>query len=491
MRPSLVWLLLLALTAYGAGIFGTFFLDDYAIFSDPVLTSASGWWEVWRLEQTRPLTYFTFWLNYQTGGKNPIGYHALNVGLHLVAVWLAFNVLRRILPESIAWIAVAIFAAHPLQSEAVNYIFARSNLLMSVFSLFALNDWLKERRWRAVLWFGIALLAKEEAVGIPIFLLLLEISRSRLRSAWKQVAVMFIIAVIIGARVVVATATTPGSGAGAQAGFSSTQYFWTQGLVIWRYFFMAVIPVWPYRIDSPIVSGMYWWAWVGLVACAAISAMRYKDHQVGFWIFGSLVLLLPSSSIFPAADLAADRRMYLPMLPLAVAIALWVPRIGYVIPALAILSMIRTYDWLDAERFWRKQALRGSVRSQVQLARIVDPKEALRILETEKLHRPQEYLIASELGRLYLADGEREKALAEFGRALSINPDSPQALSNRGVALLMLKQTDAGRADFERALRIDPCTFEARLNATRMGLPLNAGSQCRYSEDQRKALFGK
>lgn len=34
----------------------------------------------------------------------------------------------------------------------------------------------------------------------------------------------------------------------------------------------------------------------------------------GFWILGGLLLLLPSSSIFPAEDLAADRRMYLPLL---------------------------------------------------------------------------------------------------------------------------------------------------------------------------------
>ena len=52
---------------------------------------------------------------------------------------------------------------------------------------------------------------------------------------------MFVIAVIIGARVLVATATTPGSGAGVQAGFSASQYFWTQGLVIWRYVAMAAI----------------------------------------------------------------------------------------------------------------------------------------------------------------------------------------------------------------------------------------------------------
>jgi hypothetical protein len=88
-----VWLLVLAFLAFGMGLFGTFILDDYAIFSDPVLTWPSGWWEVWRLGQTRPLTYFTFWLNYQAGGTEPLGYHAINLVLHLCAVWLAFQAL--------------------------------------------------------------------------------------------------------------------------------------------------------------------------------------------------------------------------------------------------------------------------------------------------------------------------------------------------------------------------------------------------------------
>ena len=67
-------------------------------------------------------------------------------------------------------------------------------------------------------------------------------------------------------------------------------------------------------------------------------------------------------------------------------------------------------------------------------------------------------------------------------------PNNPQALSNRGVALLMLKQPDAARADFERALQIDPCAFEARLNAMRMGLSLPVAERCRFSAEERQAL---
>ena len=48
-----------------------FHFDDYAIFQDAAIRAPNGWLAVWNLRQTRPLIYFTFWLNYQFGGETP------------------------------------------------------------------------------------------------------------------------------------------------------------------------------------------------------------------------------------------------------------------------------------------------------------------------------------------------------------------------------------------------------------------------------------
>jgi Flp pilus assembly protein TadD len=113
------------------------------------------------------------------------------------------------------------------------------------------------------------------------------------------------------------------------------------------------------------------------------------------------------------------------------------------------------------------------------------------LLERAKAMNPDSPLVASELGRLYLTSGDPGRALTEFGRALAMAPNNAQALSNRGVALLVLKQTRAAKADFERALQIDPCAFEARLNALRMGLHPAPAPQCRYTQEELKALSGQ
>ena len=68
MRTSPWWLLLLAISSLKGSVFGDFILDDFVIFSDPILTSPSGWWEVWRPRRHVALTYFTFWANYMIAG---------------------------------------------------------------------------------------------------------------------------------------------------------------------------------------------------------------------------------------------------------------------------------------------------------------------------------------------------------------------------------------------------------------------------------------
>jgi len=79
---------LAALAAFGGCLGAGFVFDDYALFSDPAITAHSGWWECWRITQTRPLTWFTFWMDYQLGRQNPLGYHAVNLALHVGGVLL-------------------------------------------------------------------------------------------------------------------------------------------------------------------------------------------------------------------------------------------------------------------------------------------------------------------------------------------------------------------------------------------------------------------
>jgi Flp pilus assembly protein TadD len=121
----------------------------------------------------------------------------------------------------------------------------------------------------------------------------------------------------------------------------------------------------------------------------------------------------------------------------------------------------------------------------------VDPARALNILEQAKQVAPDDPRIPSEEGRIYLNQGKPAQALVAFGRTLALDPRSAEALNNRGAALLALNQKEAARADFERALAIDPCQFNARLNLQRLGVAATGPAPCRYTGEQAAALADK
>ena len=492
MRPILL-VLLLALVAFGGSLAGSFHFDDYSLFSDPVIAAASGGWHVWELARTRPLTYFTFWLNYVAGGKDPVAYHAVNLVLHLAAVWLLFDVLARVIPRGAAVAAAGLFALHPIQAEAVNYVFSRSSILMTVFCLLCMRDWLLGRRWRAVAWFAVALLAKEECVALPFFFLLLYLSISRNAAELRQIWVMFGLAVVFGIRTLFAVAVTPGAGVGTQLDMTPVQYFGAQGWAILRYLWLVIVPV-GFTVDPDLPLKANWLAWV-VVGVLCVAAMRwFSGARAGFWFVAGLLLLLPSSSVLAAADLAADRRMYLPMVGFSACLGLLLSRLPRpVVPVLCcvlcVLSFVRTQVWKTEVSLWSDAVEKGpnKIRPKLQLARALPAGEALPVLLQAKQLAPEDPQVSSELGRVYLENGQPAQALSEFGRQLALAPGDARAMVNRAVALAMLGQGDAAKQDLQRALAKSPCLFEARLNARRLRMAVPEAN-CRFPDEQQRAL---
>src|SRR5512135_3203837 len=140
-----------------------FHFDDGLFLQSAQVTQPAGLFFLPQPEQSRQLTYLTFYWNYQAGQARPFGYHLVNLLLHLANV-LGLYVFASLLvkgapdaPSLRAWpliplVAAALFAVHPVQSEAVNYVYQRSTLLAAFFSLLSMNACLLgmggRRPWR-------------------------------------------------------------------------------------------------------------------------------------------------------------------------------------------------------------------------------------------------------------------------------------------------------------------------------------------------------
>ncbi len=473
MRARLL-LLAGALAAFGASLGSGFHFDDYAIFSNPVLRSPWGWVGIWTLRQTSPLSYLTFWLNFQTGGSDPLGYHVLNLALHLSAVLLAYEWLRRLLPARGAFVAAALFAVHPIQAEAVNYVWGRPIVLAALACSASLLAWLGGRPWTAVAWFAAALMAKEECAAFPLALLLVAPGRKRL----APVGAMIGLALVASLRVIYATMVTPGASEGLKAGVSGWKYLLAQGLVVPRYLRLLLLP-YGFTVDADVRVPVLWLglaAWAGIVV-VVIQLWRHAGrHSWCAWALAGLILLLPSSSVLPAADLSADRRMYLPMLAFSAAAGLLLARLRppAIAPALVValvcVSVARTQVWMSDARLWREAVRRApdKVRPKIQLSRALPAARALELLAEAARLAPHDPDVAAETGKVLLEERQPEAALSEFSRALALDPRNALYVNNRGVALSELGQIEAARQDFKHALELDPGLTEARVNLEKL-----------------------
>ncbi|MEP7362580.1 MAG: hypothetical protein ABI972_04940 [Acidobacteriota bacterium] len=483
LRP---WILLAAsvLAVFWGVLAAPFHYDDFALLLDPVITSSSGWWQCFRLEQTRPLTWFSFWLNFQLSGANPAPWHAFNLALHLINALLLWTSFQALLPGRASWFAAFFFALHPIQVESVAYVYARGILLATLFCLIALRLWIAGRRWHAVAAFALALLSKEECAAFPVFLLLLHYSTGRDTKERGPIAAMLALSLAAVGRVAWMAATIPGSGAGAQSGISPKAYFLTQGVALWRYLRLIVIPT-GFSFEPGLTIDTGWLAiaaWLGIAGLAFVATRYFTRAGAGFWLLSALVLIAPTSSVFPAMDLAADRRLYLPMVALSSAAGLLLRRTDYPrllwagAVVLGMFSYVRVDVWRSPEGLW-EDAMRtapDAVRPRVQLSRLRPPKEALDILLEAKNIAPNDPAVASELGRVYMQLQQPGEALKEFGMALAAAPRDPMAFNNRGVALLALGIREHAESDFRHALELNPCLQQARENLARLNIRVDA-----------------
>ena len=88
----------------------------------------------------RPLTVLTFRLNYLLHGLEPWGYHAANVVLHaLVTLLFGFlckHVAFRHDDHHLAFLSGALFATHPVHTEAVSCYYVSADMRTLFFSIY-------------------------------------------------------------------------------------------------------------------------------------------------------------------------------------------------------------------------------------------------------------------------------------------------------------------------------------------------------------------
>jgi hypothetical protein len=189
---------IVALSAFANSAFNDFAYDDDAIVvQHPVVTegraldafSSPYWPEVVSGSGLyRPVTLASFALEWGLWNGNPAGFHVVNILVHAAVSLMVFFLVLAVSAPIPALVGGALFAAHPVHTEAVANVVGRAELYSALFVLGAcLLFWNQEglsRSWRIVRLLGIGTLfvlglgSKEMAATLPALLVLLALVRS-------------------------------------------------------------------------------------------------------------------------------------------------------------------------------------------------------------------------------------------------------------------------------------------------------------------------
>jgi tetratricopeptide (TPR) repeat protein len=350
----------------------------------------------------RPLVTLSWMFNYVLlgNGERASGYHAVNLALHMANVMLAWLLALEIWKKPLpAFFTAAIFALHPVNTEAVANVAGRADLMAALGVLAALvvharmtdaGGWRKASGVggiSAAALFG--MFSKENAVVLPVAMLLYDLVLRRERPLdWRRrlpgyaaasAAVMILLVVRHAIFSRLPSADPPfvdNPLVGAD--------FWTARLtaldVIWRYVGLLLWPRWLSWDHSYNQIPMATPA-MGLASLAGISlalvalAWLFRRHPAPcfFGAFFFVALAPVSNLLLLIGTIMAERFLYLPSLGFAgcvvaaaglhgsgrrsapVRLAI-VGVLVVVVVALGGRTWQRNFDWTDGERLWASAA---------------------------------------------------------------------------------------------------------------------------------------
>lgn len=468
LRPALPQILLLGagLLAYANALSGPFVYDDgIAILGNPALRSLWPPWGALFSERFtplagRPVATFSFALTWAAAGPDVRAHHAVSLVLHLLSGLALFGLVRRGLalergepPERATGIALAaalLWLVHPLNSEPVDYLTQRTELLAGLFVLLtayaALRSLEPDRRPRfaalSVACCALAMGSKENAAVAPLLVVLLHgclAGRGALREQRALYAGLAATWLLLAALV----ATGPRSDTvGFSLGVSPYSYLLNQCDVIVDYLRKSVWP-WPlafdYGVPRPLGAADVWpqALLLGALAAGTLAVLRVRPALglLGLWFFATLA---PSSSVVPiVTEVGAERRMYLPLASLCTGAAL--------------------LGWLALRRAPRGAAAALAAAAVCALllatrARNLDYADPIRLWQSAARARPDNPRAHVNLAVLQLSAGRAAPAEQALRRALELAPDDVLAHYNLALALAARGAHEEARRSFETAL---------------------------------------
>jgi tetratricopeptide (TPR) repeat protein len=417
----------------------------------------------------QPLTTLLLNLESWASGTDPAAFHAVSLLLHLLNVVLVYLLIRRLFSSPpVALIVAAFFALHPLRVESVAWATEQKGLLSSMFLLasflvYAGGKWSPQRRephrWiLSLTLFIMAMLCKATAVVLPLLLLTYDLLLQRSK-ADRRLLLRLLPFLLVGMGLLAPTLAAHRSG----------EYLPLEGLGLWERavlvvrnvaFYpkmllapMDIAPVYPVPQDLMSPTSV-----VVIVLLAAATALLLaskrlrRDQMLAFGLIFYLLSIAPVLQIVPFGRAPmANRFSYLPSVGLLLALTalgryLWraarplrlltLLLLPGLLAGACLLTAGRLDAWRDSETLW----------SEVLI------------------EHPELSYAYYNLGHHYLSEGNPQRALDCYTRAIELDSGVSAYYINRGNLFLNVGETEGAARDYATAVRLDPANAAAHFN---------------------------
>ncbi len=475
----------------------------------------------------RPVQTLTYMLAYSIGGLSPKPYHALSLVYHAAASLCVYLIgLELMFAPGIAFAIAALFAVHPVHTEAVAWIAGIPDVACGAFYFASVFFFLRYWRTKRKILLGVscglffaALLSKEMAVTLPFFLLLLLSWRRRETVAThlsRLVPFFGVLGVYLIMRVS-ALGLLATSHLQVEAGWSDWLSLGVR--VLGDYLRYALVPyplnafhLVPLKLEYRVISTFIALGAIVLMA-ALVWLLRVRIPEAILW-FAAFVLTLVPVFYFKGMSntFFAERYLYIPSFAMIALVAtttatLKIPRsnliFGAIIFVFAVAAIYRNRTWGTSEELYRTTlALQPDVAhmrinlADIYLKRNDDATAKDLLVSAEQYMQSDKYVrYPYELYRAYVGLGAIEaragryaEAREHFKKAIEVNPNGDWGYLYLG-GILMEADGDFPRAieNFRRAIQLGPLNEVAR---DYLGVAMlnqkNYGEAVRYFEEALK-----
>jgi protein O-mannosyl-transferase len=479
-RLLLATVVILAGLAYLPGLFSPFYLDDQRNIAEnrnlrlaqpldlATLTAPNT-----LIDPSRPLSYYSFYLNGLVTGLSPAGLRGGNILLHLLNIALAFLFFRALLlalrrPEGEAaagaLAGAALWGLHPLNSQPVLYVVQRMTVLSSTFVLLGLILYLAGRgrggRARWVRWGGVpvclalAFLCKPLGVLLLAGIVLMEMAlpppAAPLPARRRWLAAGMVLAAIV-ILLSFHTLFLPDY-SGWHRPYTPGERVLTEGRVVAHYASLFFLPA-PGRLHliyDPVPSSGWLappstlaaWLLLG-AALAAVFGLRRRAPLWALAVAWFLVLHAPEAGPF-SLEIAFEHRNYLPTL----------------LPALACGALLAAP--LAGGRAGKERGRSALLLAVSALLLLLAGATATRaalwadregMIEHDRRAFPASARLAYQRAKLLKDGGKAEEARSSLLRYLAETPSPIENSRGRGVAdiLVLLGNLARQRGDAAEA----------------------------------------